>query len=385
MRRAGRVATGVDRVELAYLKHLLTDDLPLFGLVRTRAGYLLMDADGLARFLERLNGDRVWGAPDLLSRLRGTRGFQAQNAEADLRRDAVARALPWRLPQMLKGQFPSGVSYVNVGHSNITDRVLKAVKQLPGGHISAMIHDVIPLEFPQYQRPEMVAPFAAKIARLAQMADLLIYNSKDTRQRAEAQMAGTKPRSVVAHLGVEIPTPDPSGLPGGMLPEGPYFVTVGTIEPRKNHGFLLDLWEEMGSEAPQLLICGNRGWNNEAVFNRLDRLPEGGRVRELNGLSDAALAALVEGAHGALFPSVTEGFGLPPIEALSLKTRVLCNNLHVLGEVLGEKPIYAAVSDSYLWISTIKKWAQGSQKQRQLEGFFPPRWEDHFKTVLRLI
>lgn len=385
LRRAGRVATGVDRVESAYLKYLLADDVQLFGLARTRYGYLLLDQDGLARFQKVMNEEAQWGQPDLLSRMQFKRSKVARQAEADLRRWAVARAVPWRLKRMLDVHFRDGVSYINVGHSNLTDRVLGTIHALPRSQISAMIHDVIPLEFPQFQRSGVAEAFGKKIARLNSSADMLLYNSEATRKAAEARMTGRLPGSVVAHLGVSLPVPDPVGLPGGRIPDAPYFVTVGTIEPRKNHGFLLDLWEEMGAEAPRLFICGNRGWNNDAVFNRLDALTPSSPVVELNGLDDPSLAALVQGAQGALFPSVTEGFGLPPMEALSLKTRVLCNNLPAIREILGEKCIYADVSDSYLWVSTIKKWAQQSLNQRQTDPFFPPTWEDHFKTVLRLI
>ncbi|MBO29612.1 MAG: glycosyl transferase [Rhodobacteraceae bacterium] len=386
LRRAGRVATGVDRVELAYGDALLSDQsVPVFGLARTAFGYLLLDASGVREFIERLTGREDWGAPDLLSRLPRGRSAVLRRAEADLRRLAIARAVPGRLARMLSRNLPQDYAYLNVGHSNITDRVFGAV-HASGGRIAVLVHDVIPLEHPDLQRPGTVSPFRDKMQRVAQDADLVIYNSADTRKRAETFMRGwgRMPPAVVVHLGVERPIPVPADLPAHLPPEQPYFVTVGTIEPRKNHAFLLDLWEQMGPSAPRLVICGNRGWNNAAVFARLDALRADDRVIEAQGLSDGAVAALVQGAAGTLFPSLSEGFGLPPVESAALGTRVLCNDLEVLKEVLGVKAHFLSVAEPRLWINTIENWASNPPETHQPAVYDDLNWDSHFKTVLRL-
>lgn len=382
LRRVRRTATGVDRVELAYLSELLRRDAPLYGVARTALGYVLLDRAGIQAFHARLMGHVPWGRADLMSRLPRGRNVALMQAESDLRRLALTRCLPAFLPRILRRYLPPGFVYLNVGHSNLTDRVLGAMKEAEG-QVAVLIHDVIPLEYPAYQRPGTVAPFRAKIDRVSAQADLVIYNSQDTQRRSEAQMRGRIPPAVVAHLGVDAPTPDVGELPAGLLPKRPYFVIVGTIEPRKNHGFLLDLWQSIGPTAPPLLICGSRGWNNSAVFDRLDRLPPDGAVQEIAGLSDNALAALVQGAAGMLFPSYAEGFGLPPAEALSLGTRVLCNDLPVLHEVLGDKAVYAALTEPYSWIRTIEDWAETPPDPRPATTFIAPTWAEHFKTVLK--
>lgn len=387
MRRAGRVATGVDRVEIAYLQALLDDDVPCFGLARTSFGYVLLDQQGLRTFERRLVGGVKFSSPDLLSRLpRGLTHVQRQ-AQTDLRKLSIGRALPRGLPGLLQRHLPAGTHYLNIGHSNITDRVFQAVKSVPDTRIAAFVHDIIPLEYPEFQRDGSVGPFAQKIARVGKLADLVIYNSVDTQSRTEAwmQKSDRVPDGIVAHLGIDLTTPDASQIPANTLPDSPYFVTVGTIEPRKNHALLLDIWETLGPEAPILLICGGRGWNNEAVFNRLDSLGHDARVKEVPGLSDTALAAVVQNAQGLLFPSHAEGFGLPAIEALTLGTPVLCSNIATFREVLGDKAVYADVSDRYLWIKTIEDWAKRSRTAHPLEGYSPPTWEEHFKIVLSSI
>lgn len=382
LRRAGGVLTGIDRVELAYLRYFLLKEGPIFGLARTAFGYVLLDRNGLSAFEKRVAGQHAWGPASFLSRLAVKRENAAIKAESDIRRLSVSRCIPSKLTAMLCRRLPADTDYYNVGHSNLSTQVLEAAAQA-GCRTHAMIHDVIPLEFPQFQRDATVQPFREKIMRVSARAHRVIYVTEDTRRKAEQVMlaCGRVPPATVAHLGINTVHPDVDALPSGR-PARPYFVTVGTIEPRKNHAFLLDLWSDMGPDAPPLMMCGSRGWNNEALFDRLDNLPPDGPVKEVGGLTDPALAALVQQASGLLFPTFAEGFGLPPVEALCLGTRVLCNDLAVLHEVLGESAVYASLGDRSLWINTIKQWATQAYDKSEGNDFKCPSWADHFNVVL---
>lgn len=383
LRRADRVATGIDRVERAYLERFLKDDIPAYGLMRTAFGYLLLNKQGMQLFETKISGFEAWGTADLWSHLTKTRNKTLKQAETDVRRIAVARCLPSGLQQMLQRHLTEGFAYYNTGHSNLTERVLGGVKQAKG-QIHVLVHDVIPLEFPEFQRPGTIKPFKDKIQRVSTLADRVIYNSHDTRSRTETVMQdwGRIPQAIVAHLGTIPPVADPQEVPDGVMPDRPYFITVGTIEPRKNHAFLLSLWEKMGPDAPPLLVCGTRGWNNEAVFTRLDALLKDSPIKEVANLSDPALSALVQGSAGMLFPSITEGYGLPPVEAISLKTRVLCNDLDVLREILKQYATFVPISDEKKWIDTIKKWEENPQLAEADSEFEVPSWADHFEIVL---
>lgn len=372
MRRAGRVLTGVDRVELAYLRALQNEPEPLFGLIRSKFGYILLDPRGVAIVTPVLSGPED-KSPE----------HQNKSAWKLARGNAIARVPPFRLPQMLQKHLPPRTFYYNTGHSNLTERVLHAVKSA-NFRIAVLVHDVIPIEYPQYQREGTVAPFSAMVNRVGAYADTVIYNSQDTKQRTEAQFQDRIPKSVVAHLGAEIATARPDELPSDLHLACPYFVVVGTIEPRKNHEFLLDLWEEMGPDAPTLVIAGSRGWRNEGVFSRLDALPADGNIREMADLSDGALAALVDGAAAVLLPTHAEGFGIPAVEAAARGVPVVVNTLDVFGELLGDIPIYASVSDRYLWINTINTLAAARPRTPKHPQYDPPGWDAHFKTVLRL-
>jgi glycosyltransferase involved in cell wall biosynthesis len=376
--RAGRPLTGVDRVEFAYLTQLLAAGT-LYGLVRSSLGYVLLDHDGCAALRDRVVS-QAWGAPDRLSRIKRGMDPVRARAEADLRRVCLARCLPLRLRAMLRRHLPRGITYVNTGHTNLTDRVLSALHGIDA-RVSVFVHDTIPLDHPQYQRPGTVDAFRHFLGRAAR-ADLLICNSRQTENDLARHLGDRRPRTISAPLGLDLTTPDKA--PGGPW-TSPYFVTLGTIEPRKNHALLLDLWDDIPDA--HLLICGSRGWENQATFARLDAHPP--RIHELPGLTDGQVAALLTGAAGLLFPSLAEGYGLPPVEAAALGVPVLLNDLPIYREVLGDIPVYADAGDRYLWHKEINRMAEQHQaddtrRAEQAPCFVPPTWEAHFKTVLTL-
>ncbi len=387
LRRAGRVPTGVDRVELAYLRQLVDEPVAFYALARTRLGYVLLDREGAREFLHAIETGQ-FDALDGLGRIAFQRPLAERQAEATVRRLALARCLPIRLSRMLRRHLPEGAIYLNTGHSNLTNRVISTWRTMRGARIVALVHDTIPLDYPEYQRPETRASFAAFLKRVARFGDLVIYNSAQSQADAERHMQGfgRVPDGVVVHLGVEPMPPRPEDLPAGMPPNAPYFVAVGTIEPRKNHALLLDLWERFAKEPegkPHLVICGARGWRNDAVFARLDDHERwNGLVHEAPGLTDGAIAALLTQSNGLLFPSHAEGFGLPPVEAATLGIPVICSDLAVIREIMDDIPIYAESSDTYSWQNIIERVTEQRPKSRDFE---PPTWDAHFNVVLRRV
>ena len=387
-RRAGRVLTGVDRVEYAYLRELLVRPDPVFGLVRSAFGFILLDRAALADFRDRLDAGH-WGKRDWFARIKPGLDQTRLRAEADLRRVSLDRCHPRRLGRMLAKHLPQDVHYLNVGHSNFSSRVVSGLRRLNAVRIAVLVHDTIPLDHPGFQRPKVPARFAGFLRRVGRAADLVICNSAQTRDDVRRHLAGEGrlPDCVVAHLGVAVPN-------AGTAPDGPwnrpYFVALGTIEPRKNHALLLDIWDRFASDtdAPDLLVLGNRGWRSKAVLDRLDAPPRG--VHERGGLRDDQVFALLQGSAGLLFPSLAEGYGLPPQEAAALGVPVLCNTLPIYQEVLGEIAVYADAADRYLWTTKIKELAEAYRARQNgtakaVPRFDPPSWTDHFNTVLSLI
>lgn len=361
--RAGRVPSGIDRVELAYLRELVSLAEPFFGLIRTRLGYLLLDAQGAGRLLEAAEG-----------------GIPSDQCLKIARNLAAARCPRALLGRVLRRGFPDGLAYINVGHSNLTLRVLSAVRSTSGGTVTVLLHDMIPLDFPEFQKAGRAEEFRKRMQRVSAYADQVICISSAARERVEDHLKrfGRVPPILTSPIGTVVVPPNAAELPAGLDLIAPYFVAVGTIEPRKNIGFLLDLWAEMGPSAPQLYLCGSRGWGCEDVFKRLDAGAP--NVTELAGLSDGALSALLAGARALLFPSLAEGFGLPPVEATAIGVPVLANDLPSLREIVENRAVYLDLGSPYSWIERIRASTQEPPK-RNSQAFEPPGWDAHFKIV----
>jgi glycosyltransferase involved in cell wall biosynthesis len=169
----------------------------------------------------------------------------------------------------------------------------------------------------------------------------------------------------------------------------PHFVIVGTIEARKNHQLLLDIWRRMAASEPDppiLVVIGQRGWEAEETIAMLDDPAMfGGSVVELGRCSDDELASIIAGARALLMPSFAEGFGLPVIEALELGTPVIASDLPVFREIAGDIPTYVDPSDRRAWRTAIGSFVEdGPERQRQLDripGYCAPDWATHFRIV----
>lgn len=375
--------TGIDRVENAYLRELLERDLALFGFARTAAGFVLLDRRGLKELRSRIDGHTAWGARDFAALLSRRLSPARQRAEADLRRLAVATCLRFGLERMLGGFLHRDTWLVNVGHSNLSDGVLGAIASA-GGKVAAMLHDTIPLDYPELHRPGMAARFRSRVDAVARHADLILTPSAHSARRVSAHARPTR-KAVVIPPGMAFLRPDPDALSRKVQVRRPYFVAAGTIDPRKNQGFLIDLWETLGPSRPDLYLAGSRGWCPSDLARRLANLPDG--VHELGGLGDGELAALIAGASGLLHPSFSEGYGFTLLEAAGFGTPVVANDLPVYRETLGDAGVYLPLNDRYHWTKLINSLAATDRGDEQKQSWQTdrPTWDAHINHVLSLL
>lgn len=145
--------------------------------------------------------------------------------------------------------------------------------------------------------------------------------------------------------------PDPdvlNALKNEFRITGPYWIHLGTLEPRKNLPRLLRAYGRLRAcrdDVPQLVLAGGKGWMYEPIFETIASLGLEGTVRWTDYLGRADVVALLQGASACVYPSLYEGFGLPVLEAMAARVPVLTSNVSALPEVVGDTGILVAPED----------------------------------------
>jgi glycosyltransferase involved in cell wall biosynthesis len=106
----------------------------------------------------------------------------------------------------------------------------------------------------------------------------------------------------------------------------PYVLCVGTLEPRKNHLALLAAWRRLGARSPRLLVVGAPGWQCAPIVAALEAAVADGIATWQRGADDATLWSLLHGAEALVYPSLWEGFGFPPLEAMAAGVPVVAHD-----------------------------------------------------------
>lgn len=149
----------------------------------------------------------------------------------------------------------------------------------------------------------------------------------------------------------------------------PYCLHVGTLQPRKNIGLLIEAWgmlRERMEQPPQLLLAGKRGWLYSSLFEAVESAGFGDLIKFADYVERDDLPALYSGAMSLTFPSLYEGFGLPALEAMSCGTPVIGSNATSIPEVVGDAGLLLDPKDANQWAETIEKLAGDEEEQRRL-------------------
>lgn len=359
-------AAGIDRVELAYARHFADRDASFSGqspwgfhaeLPRDIALGLIVALQKEARVEARF----LAGA--------GYVALASSLGRAKLRRRIAAT------PRCV---------FVIVSHAGLHDPGPIAELKAAGARFLPMLHDLIPITHPEFTSPKQIERHPKRVETILELADALLISSHATGDALAALHPGRKlPPMHLVRFGTDIAACRPAAT---ATPPEPYFVVLGTIEPRKNHLLLLNLWREL-PEGPRLVIIGRRGWESEAACRLLDRHTAfRGQVQEAGRLDDAHTATLLRGATALLFPTFVEGYGIPLAEALTMGVPSLCSDIPSLRELGEGVPDFLDPLDGPGWREAILEYAAPDSPRRaaqlaRMPGWHAPSWHGHFTLV----
>ena len=166
-----------------------------------------------------------------------------------------------------------------------------------------------------------------------------------------------------------------------------YFLALGSQAPHKNIDLLIDTFAELDPDRYQLVVAGSK---NQRVFADGKGRNDPANVIRTGRVSDQELKALYQGATALLFPSKTEGFGLPPLEAMYCNCPVIVSSGGALPEVCGDAAVYVDPTDATGWNEAIKRMAADKDLRADLRtkgaaraGKF--KWSDAASRLLELL
>ena len=197
------------------------------------------------------------------------------------------------------------------------------------------LHDLAFMADPSWFPPLRSLYYRTSFSRVSRGADLVMVDSDFTGTEA-TRLLGLPPeriRRVYLSTGSFLSDPDRFIRQYGV--DGPYAVFVGTVEPRKNVGALLDAWRLVRESRPDLtlVVAGRWGWGDPSLRRRLSDSPG---VLWGGALPEPVLRSCISGACMLVYPSLYEGFGLPPLEAASAGVQSVVTPAGALSEVYGD-------------------------------------------------
>ncbi len=268
-----------------------------------------------------------------------------------------------------------------------------------GTKIVAHIYDIIPVTDARYCDELTTLNFLEYADAHIQYADLIISNAKATGDAIRRLIEGTEINNVktaVVKLGSDIRKSGEKKnirkLVCDIADGSKYILMVGTLEPRKNHAFVLNAFDKgLFAEGLNLVIVGRVGWNVDDLLNRIKNHPMYCKqLFYIDDSTDSELLCLYENTLAVAFASYNEGFGLPIIEAFSKKALVLAADKPVLREIGQDYCDYFSLDNVDELISLVKKYnsdpEECEQKRAMLQEYIAYTWdecaEDMYSTIV---
>ncbi len=258
---------------------------------------------------------------------------------------------------------------------------------LKSGRSVVSLHDLAFLRYPEFIESRNLRHLEQTIPRTVQRCNAIITISRFSASEISALLHVDPSRIFCTPLGVSPEfhplSPEEKSAARSRLSLPPAFLLhVGTIEPRKNIPFLVEVFEALKDYPGHLLLAGGPGWKMEAIWDRIRRSPCRSRIRWVRNVPDTDLPSLYACADALLIPSHYEGFGLPPLEAMACGTPVFASNCGSFPEVLaGGAAALLPITDPSVWAFEILELLSSSTQrdaviQRGLAHAARFRWEE---------
>lgn len=215
-------------------------------------------------------------------------------------------------------------------------------------HYVITVHDLAFMLYANLQTADSLRYYAGQIDRAVRQADQIIAVSQATKDDLIRLLNVPESKITVIWEGIAgyFRVLDAADVAAALTPYrllDDYLLFVGTIEPRKNLPGLLQAYSMLRArykDLPKLVMVGHKGWLSEDTFQAIKDLRLQKEVIWLEGVPDGVLPALYNGARVHLLPSLYEGFGFPPLEAMACGTPTLVSDRGSLREIGGDAAIY---------------------------------------------
>ena len=223
-------------------------------------------------------------------------------------------------------------------------------------NIVLTVHDLAFMRFPEFNFEWFIKKYSRMVARNITNSKKVLASSESTGRDIQ-KFYGTVPEKVEAiHLaaGPIFKKFEPNKIDKAAVSKfgirGPYILSVGTIEPRKDFVTLIKAYNMARDKKPgpfhKLVIAGRTGWKSEATYNEHDLSPFKEDIIFTDRISDQELVQFYNQADIFVYTSLFEGFGFPPLEAMSCGLPVICSDSSSIGEVVGDAGILVGPGDT---------------------------------------
>ena len=263
----------------------------------------------------------------------------------------------------------------------------------------SVVHDITAWTDPQWHNTRTVVGFAPLWEKTMDRAARLLCVSEATARQLTRVYPETRERVRVVPNGVDAefaPSTDPAAREqtrrrhaGGK----PYILYLGTLEPRKNVGVLVEACERIWrrrADFPDLVLAGGAGWKSSALYDRIERSSFRGRIHMPGYATRDVARDLYQAAEVFVYPSLAEGFGLPVLEAMACGVPVVASTAEALREVAGEAALFADPGDAAAFARAIERVCDDAAARARLCADGPARaakftWEACARGTLAVL